>query len=146
MNDKSYVYVIHIGSTPEKLWDALTQGEFTQQYWGGRRIESDWKIGSPVKHIKPDGGIDWDGEVLEYDPPKKLSYSFQGQGEHWEGEPSLVEITISPSGEGTVMLQIAHSRLTDKALQDISMGWPAIFSNLKSLLERGAPLSYYWKG
>jgi uncharacterized protein YndB with AHSA1/START domain len=146
MNEQSFVYVIHIGTTPEKLWEALTSGEFTQKFWGGRRIESDWKVGSPVKHIKPDGGIDWQGEVLECEPPKKLVYTFQGQGEHWEGAASRVEWTLSPSGADTVMLRLVHDKLSEKAHQGISMGWPAILSNLKSLLERGQPLSYYWKG
>lgn len=146
MTDRSFVYVIHIGTTAEALWQALTQGDFTQQYWGGRRIESDWKVGSAVRHLKPDGSVDWQGEVLECDPPRTLSYTFQGQGEHWEGEASRVVLTISPSGPTTVMLQIVHDRLTEKALQGISMGWPAILSNLKSLLERGEPLAYHWKG
>ncbi|MCA9088387.1 MAG: SRPBCC family protein [Planctomycetaceae bacterium] len=146
MNDRSFVYVIHIGTTAAQLWEALTTGEFTQQYWGGRRIESSWEVGSPVSHIKPDGGIDWQGEIVECNPPQKLVYTFKGQGDHWEGEPSRVEFTISPSGPTTVMLRIVHDQLSEKAFQGISMGWPAILSNLKSLLEGGSTLAYHWKG
>ena len=147
MNDRGFVYVIHIGTTPEKLWEALTSGEFTSQYWGGRRIDSDWQVGSPVKHVKPDGGIDWQGEVLECNPPQKLAYTFYDPADARQAAaPSRVVMTISSSGPETVMLHILHDRLTEKELQAISMGWPAILSNLKSLLERGTPLAYHWSG
>jgi Activator of Hsp90 ATPase homolog 1-like protein len=50
-----FVYVTYINTTPEKLWEALTDGEFTRQYWGGRRIESESKVGSSVRHVREDG-------------------------------------------------------------------------------------------
>jgi uncharacterized protein YndB with AHSA1/START domain len=50
-----FVYVSYIATTPEELWQALTDGEFTRRYWGGRRIQSDWNVGSPVKHLREDG-------------------------------------------------------------------------------------------
>ena len=65
MAQTEIVYVTYIATTAEKLWEALTDGEFTRRYWGGRRIQSDWKVGSPVRHVREDGGIDWQGEVLQ---------------------------------------------------------------------------------
>ena len=69
MEKPKFVYVSYIATTPEKLWQALTDGEFTRRYWGGRRIQSDWNVGSPVKHLREDGGIDWQGEVLKSERP-----------------------------------------------------------------------------
>ena len=79
MDKPKFVYVSYIATTPEKLWQALTSGEFTRQYWGGRRIQSDWQVGSVVKHLGEDGGIDWEGKVLVSEPPRLLSYTFHMQ-------------------------------------------------------------------
>ncbi len=76
MDRPAFVYVAYIATEPEKLWTALTDGEFTRRYWSGRRIESDWKVDSPVKHVRQDGGIDWEGTVLQCERPRVLSYTF----------------------------------------------------------------------
>ena len=70
------VYEVFIRTTPEKLWSALTSGKLTKEYCFGRRIESDWSVGSPVVHRQPDGTIYASGTVLEYNPPRRLSYSW----------------------------------------------------------------------
>ena len=77
MSDPAFVYVIYIRTTPEKLWDALTDPEMRPKFWFGRTSESDWKTGS--KHVlhAPDGSIDFQGTVLESDPPRKLTYTFE---------------------------------------------------------------------
>jgi len=119
------VYVTYIATTAEKLWEALTDGEFTRRYWGGRRIQSDWKVGSPVRHVREDGGIDWQGEVLQSERPRLLSYTFHMEisEEHRRDQPSE-----KPTFETT-----RH-------------GWPAIMSSLKSLLETGSPLPFQGLG
>jgi uncharacterized protein YndB with AHSA1/START domain len=76
-------------------------------------------------------------------PTQETVLHLQGKGENWENEPSRVEFTISPSGPSTVMLQIVHDQLSEKAHQGVGMGWPAILSNLNSLL--GTTLEFYWK-
>jgi len=53
MSSPSFVYTTHIASTPEAVWKALTSSEFTQQYWSGNAIESDWRIGSPIVERNP---------------------------------------------------------------------------------------------
>lgn len=94
MEKPSYVYVTYIATTPERLWEALTDGRFTRQYWGGRRITSDWKIGAPVSHVREDGCIDWVGQVLRYEPPRLLSYTFHMQisDEHRGERPSRCDL------------------------------------------------------
>jgi uncharacterized protein YndB with AHSA1/START domain len=76
MDKPRFVYVTYVATTVEKLWQALTDGEFTRRYWGGRRIASDWQVGSPVKHVREDGGVDWQGEVLQSERPRLLSIPF----------------------------------------------------------------------
>ena len=75
MTKPSFVYVTYIRTSPEKLWQALTDGSVTRQYWAGRRVESDWTVGAPVTFWF-DGKVSDSGKVLECDPPRRLSYSF----------------------------------------------------------------------
>lgn len=67
MDKLTFVYVAYIATTPEKLWQALTTPEFTARYWFGRRVESDWRVGSPVRYMTDDGRLSDSGEVLECD-------------------------------------------------------------------------------
>src|SRR4051812_36428512 len=77
MDDKpSSVFVTYIVTTPETLWKALTDGDFTRQYFFGRRMESDWETGSPWKLVMEDGRTDSQGKVLESEPPRKLSLTW----------------------------------------------------------------------
>jgi uncharacterized protein YndB with AHSA1/START domain len=74
MSKPQFVYVTYVETTPEKLWEALTSSEFTRQYWFGAEVKSDWKVGSPFA-LMLDGSITDSGEILEADPPRRLSYS-----------------------------------------------------------------------
>ena len=138
MTEREFVYVTYIEATSERVWEALTSGDFTEQYWGGGRIESDWEVGSPVRHVKHDRGMDWEGEVLEYDPFRRLSYTMIAR----EGDPpSRVVFQLEPN-ESIVKLTLVHDRLDEKGLREVGFGWPAILSSLKSLCERGDALVY----
>jgi len=143
------VYVTYIATEPEKLWEALTHGEFTRRYWGGRRIQSDWKVGSPVRHVREDGGIDWNGEVLRCEPPRLLSYTFHMQisDAHRGDRPSRVTFELQPMGS-VVKLILTHDDFeSEKATYETTRhGWPAIMSSLKSLLETGSPLPFQGLG
>ncbi len=78
MGKPEFVYVTYIATTPEKLWAALTRGEFTKRYWYGRRIESNWTVGSPVKFFDGDSDVLTDsGVVLACNPPRRLVYTFR---------------------------------------------------------------------
>lgn len=146
MSDHTCVYAIHIATTPEKLWNALTSSEFIRQYWDEWRIESDWKVGSPVKYFTADGKFYSQGEVLECSPPNTLSYTWpEPEGEKSAALPEQLSWQITPSGPGTVKLKLIHDRVTEEFYEGVSEGWPAILSSLKSLLERGTPLAYHKK-
>lgn len=138
MDKPQFVYVTYIATTLEQLWDALTSEDFTQQYWGGKRLQSDWQVGSPVKPVKEEDDSDLEGEVLESDPPYRLSYTFQSP-DSTESQPSRVVFDLQPNGS-TVKLTLTHTDLDAKGFMAISQGWSAVLSNLKSLLETREPL------
>jgi uncharacterized protein YndB with AHSA1/START domain len=140
MDKPKFVYVTYIATTPEKLWEALTSGDFTEKFWFGSRIESDWKVGSPFKIHTGVPDKDWQGKVLQCDPPRLLSYSFRvmGSSEHF----SRVLFQLEQNGP-VVKLTLTHDELDEKDekfIKGISGGWPAVLSNLKSLLEGGHAL------
>src|SRR5215813_7198136 len=143
MSKPQFVYVTYIETTLEKLWEALTSSEFTRQYWFGAEVRSDWKVGSPFALVM-DGTTTDSGEILEADPPRRLSYSFKHQMyEELRKEPiSKVVFILEPFGT-VVKLTVLHEGFTEgsKFLGAISKGWPAILSGLKSLLETGKVLT-----
>jgi uncharacterized protein YndB with AHSA1/START domain/DNA-binding transcriptional ArsR family regulator len=137
----TYVYVTYIASTPERVWEALTDQELSAEYWGHANI-SDWQAGSTWEHRRVDGsGIaDVVGTVLEAAPPRRLRMTFDAPGSNPPGGPSTVTFDIEPYHE-IVRLTVTHDNLADEdALEAISAGWPAVCANLKSLLETGRVL------
>jgi uncharacterized protein YndB with AHSA1/START domain len=143
MEKPEIVYVTYIAATPERVWQALTSAEFTGRYWFGRRVESDWRVGSPVRYLADDGRLSDSGEILECDPPRKLSFTWRVEFvEELRREGfSRVTFTLEPM-DGTVKLTLVHDRLQpgSKVLEGASGGWVMILSSLKSMLETGKPL------
>jgi len=138
MSKPEFVYVTYIETTPEKLWEALTNSAFSKIYWDGTEVRSDWKVGSPFALVK-DGKTYDTGEILAADPPRLLSYTFKHEFFEEMREPATkVIFTIEPNGK-IVKLTLTHEGFADgsKLLGAISSGWPAILSSLKSLLETG---------
>jgi uncharacterized protein YndB with AHSA1/START domain len=134
----SYVYVTYIESSPERVWEALTDPDLTARYWGHSNV-SDWRPGSPWEHRRTDGsGIaDVAGTVLESAPPRRLTMTFDAPGDVPAEGPSTVTFDIEPYHE-IVRLTVTHENLAGgDALEAVSAGWPAVCANLKSLLETG---------
>jgi len=134
----NYVYVTYIESSPERVWQALTDADLTGQYWGHSNI-SDWQVGSRWEHRRVDdsGIADVVGTVLESVPPRRLAMTFDAPGEAPAGGPSRVTFDIEPFHE-IVRLTVTHENLADdQAFEAVSTGWPAVCANLKSLLETG---------
>jgi len=75
----TFVYVTYIRTTPEQLWSALTDAEFTKQYWFGMHCQSQWTAGSSWKLVSGDGQIYDSGEIVESDPPRRLVIRWQNQ-------------------------------------------------------------------
>jgi uncharacterized protein YndB with AHSA1/START domain len=140
--DHTFVCAIHIATTPERLWEALTSNEFWQKYWNGQwGVESDWKTGSQLTFFGSDGKVFSVGEVVESDPPHSLTYTWPNPEED-ATTPERLTWQITTSGPGTVMLKLIHEHLSDEYYEKVPPGWAAILSSLKTLLETGAPLKF----
>ena len=142
MRKPEFVYVTYIETTPEKLWQALTDGGFTRRYWFGMRLRSDWKVGSSFEMVHGDDSVSDAGKVVECDPPRRLAYTFINVSDTYKGEvPALATFMLEPYGR-LVKLTLTHEGFSEgsKFLNGISKGWPAILSSLKSILEAGRPL------
>lgn len=148
MDKPDFVYVTYIATTPERLWQALTDSELTRQYWRHDNV-SDWKEGSAWEHRRSDGEVgevDIVGKVLENTPPRRLvvSWSRPRDADNLE-KHSRVTYEIEPQ-ESVVKLVVTHDQLQgdpDMA-RGISKGWPMVLSNLKSFLETGQPLPRFF--
>jgi len=131
------VYTIYIASTPEKVWEALTSAEFSRKYFFGNAVEVDLKIGGAYIVRTPDGALHISGEVIECDPPKKLTMTFNVNWPELIEKlgPTLVTYEIEPAGDAVrLTMTEAHDRpLSDDILTGGRQGWPAILSSLKSL-------------
>ena len=143
MSESRFVYVTYIRTTPKKLWQALTDPEFTRRYWCGTSHESDWKPGSPWRIMIPDGRVADSGQVLEIEPHKRLVLSWRNEFKpelHAEGFSRLT-YELEQVGE-SVKLTITHEidKPGSQLIEKVSGGWPHILASLKSLLETGQPL------
>jgi uncharacterized protein YndB with AHSA1/START domain len=144
MSNPAFVYVTYIGSTPERVFDALTNAELTKDYWvRHRNASSDWQPGSRWEHQDYDdaGKVDIVGEVVERDAPHRLVVTWRAPS--GEGETSRVTYTVEPF-EDVVKLTVTHDGLVPDSQMDrgIRGGWPIVLSSLKSLLETGHALPF----
>ncbi len=132
-------YQAYIRTTSDKLWDAITRPEQTQQYFYGLAVTSDWKPGSSIKHLFPDGKSQIEGKVLEVEPRKKLVHTFATTGE--SDAPSRVTWELQPMGSVT-LLTLTHDDFDGETqtYQSVARGWNPVVSGLKTLLETGKPL------
>jgi uncharacterized protein YndB with AHSA1/START domain len=137
------VFEIYIKTTPERLWEAITDPDLKSKYTFGIRISTDWAPGSRYEFTGPDGTTIWgEGENLEVDPPRRLVQSYLAL---WSDEvkaegPSRVTYEIEPVGD-SCRLTIVHDELREDANSEIYGGWPMILSGLKTLLETGELLT-----
>jgi len=142
-DDTAAVFEIYIKTSPERLWEAITDQEMRAKYSFGVGTESDWTDGSTYKSGVP-GVIDIaEGENLEVDPPRKLVQSFTAL---WSDEvksegPSRVTWEIEPVGDDSCRLTVTHDQLNKGANGELYGGWPMILSGLKTLLETGEQLT-----
>jgi uncharacterized protein YndB with AHSA1/START domain/DNA-binding transcriptional ArsR family regulator len=161
MDRPEFVYTTYIRTTPERLWQALTDPAFTSRYWGCS-FHSDWRTGST--YDLDQGGLrisDPDQRVLVSEPPRRLAYTWHAMTPEWieavgrkagfpddqlarmAAEPrSRVTFEIEPV-ENAVKLTVVHDGFEpgSEVVHGISQGWPRVLSELKSLLESGEAVS-----
>ena len=136
------VFEIYIKTTPERLWQAITDPAMTQIYYFGSMVESDMRVGSPIQYKQADGSVDIDGEVLEADPPRKLVHSFTSRWEANDDPPSTVSWEITPMGSETCLLSVVDGGFASETAtyNSVKTGWVIILSGLKTLVETGEKL------
>jgi uncharacterized protein YndB with AHSA1/START domain len=143
MEKSTFIYVTYIRTSPEKLWQALTEPEFTRQFYFGMTIETDWKEGSAWKTVGTDGEPKDSGKIVEIDPPRRLVLTWRNEfrPEMKEEGDSRMSYEIEAEGE-MVKLTVRHEmdKPGSKLIGAVSNGWPMILSSLKSLLETGESL------
>ena len=134
------VYSVFIRATPEQIWDAITQAEFTRQYFYGASI--DVREGRRFCAI---GDAAWDEEVFESDPPRKLVHGWTaGYDPDLAAEAeSRVTWEIEPQDGGITRLTVVHDQLegAPKTAESVAGGWMYVLSGLKTLIETGKPLA-----
>jgi uncharacterized protein YndB with AHSA1/START domain len=135
------VFEIYIKTTPERLWEAITDSDLRAKYTFGVGIDTDWTPGSHYAAGQPGGPIS-EGENLEVDPPRRLVQSFDAL---WSDDvkaegTSRITWEIEPVAD-SCRLTVTHDQLREGAHGELYGGWPMILSGLKTLLETGETLT-----
>ena len=142
----AHVFATFIRATPDAIWRAITESEFTLQYYYASTVESDWTAGSPYRY-RIQGNPAIEGEVLEADRPHRLVMSFHAT---WDEKvaadsPSRHTWEIEEIAPGVCRVTVVHDLLEGRDATAASVlaadGWPFILSGLKTLLETGRPLT-----
>jgi DNA-binding transcriptional ArsR family regulator/uncharacterized protein YndB with AHSA1/START domain len=161
----TFVYTTYIQSTPERVWQGLTDPTFTERYWrhpltGGVSYHTDWRKGSSydVAYDQVELVVsDPEQLILESDPHRRLAYTWhtltpewaaahgfdEGTAAAWRAESrSKVAFDIEEVGEGVVKLTVVHDGFApgSAVLEGVRGGWPAVIASLKTLLETGSAL------
>lgn len=143
MAESRFVYVTYIRTTPEKLWQALIDPDFTRRYWMETSQDCNWTPGASWRLMKSDGSVLDTGEVLEIDPPRRLVLSWRNEFILPMREEGYSRMTyeLEPQ-KGSVKLMVTHEmdRPGSKFIETMSSRWPMILSSLKSLIETGLSL------
>ena len=137
------VFEIYIRTTPERLWEAITDSEIRSKYQFGARITSDWTPGSRYEMGAPGApGLLGEGENLEIDPPRRLVQSMTALWSEDVKSEGTSRITweIEPVGD-SCRLTVTHDQLREGANDELYGGWPMIISGLKTWLETGQLLT-----
>jgi uncharacterized protein YndB with AHSA1/START domain len=137
------VFELYIRTTPEQLWEAITDSDIRAKYHFGNWQRCDWTVGSRYETGNPKADfLLGEGEVLEIDPPRKLVMTMRAL---WSDDvqaegTSRVSWEIEPVGDSCRLL-LTHDQLREGANDQLYGGWPMILSGLKTWLETGQLLT-----
>lgn len=139
----TFVSSIYIRATPDAVWRALTESDFTLRYYYGNAVETDWRPGS-LYRMTVDDELQIEGRIVEADPPCRLVQTFHAV---WDEDvkadsPTRVTWEIEEEMPGVCKVTLVHDGLVagSSTLEQVSGGWPYILSGLKTLLETGRGL------
>lgn len=146
MTKPIFVYVTYIAASPERVWEALTKPDISEQYWFGYRVKADGNAGERMTAHSPTGKLAHDDPIIESDPPRRLVYAWKPLYKDMVGErPSRVTFELEDL-KGQTRLTVVHDEFEEgsKIFDLIGKGWPAVLSSLKSYLETGRGLQSSW--
>jgi DNA-binding transcriptional ArsR family regulator len=137
------VYEIYIRTTPERLWEAIVDPEIRAKYNFGAGVDSDWKVGSPLKMGVSSMGVELgEGEILEIDPPRRLVHTMTALWSDDVKSEGATRISWDiVQVEDSCHLTVTHDQLREGANDQLYGGWPMILSGLKTWLESGQRLT-----
>lgn len=138
------VYVLYIKATADAVWSAITEPEQVGKFFHGMHLDASYEVGGHLRSWSPDRSTQWgDNTVLEWDPPRRLVHTWRSlYDDELAAEPqSRVTWEVEPAADGLTKLTLVHDRLEDSPKTAASVvGWSWILSNLKTIVETGAPL------
>ena len=146
MSKPTFVYVTYIAAAPDKVWQALTRANLSEQYWFGYRVDASGKPGEHMTAFSPAGVKAHDDPIIESDPPRRLVYGWKPLYKDLPDERmSRVTFELEPFKDQT-RLTVTHDDFDEGSImfRMISKGWPAVLSSLKSFLETGQGLAPSW--
>jgi uncharacterized protein YndB with AHSA1/START domain len=137
------VYQVFIKATPEQIWEAIVNPEFTKKYFYASRVEF---AEGRRRSFGPDGALWGDEAILEEDPPRKLVHGWQSLYDPDVADEPASRVTweIAPGDDGVSLLTVVHDQLegSPKTAAGVAgVGWMRVLSGLKTLLETGEPLA-----
>jgi len=143
--DLSFRYETYIRAAPERVWQALTDGDLTARYFFGSRVRSSWRPGDEIVYIGPDGTARMaEGTVAEADPGRRLAYRARLMSDPEVAKDPPIRLTweITPLGQ-VCKLVLTHDEFDGETAtyRAVTSGVPAVMAGIKSLLETGEPLA-----
>ncbi len=131
-----HVYSIFINAPPDRVWQAITDGDDTVRYYYGTRVQSDWEAGSAIRYDYPDGSVAADGRVIATDPPRRLEMTFHARWDpEVEAEGEVRQVWEIEAGERATKLTVTTLGMTARQAEEFSGGMVFIVSGLKSAVE-----------
>jgi uncharacterized protein YndB with AHSA1/START domain len=143
MDKSKFIYAIYIRTTPAKLWQALTEPEFTRQYWFETWQDCEWKPGATWRLMVPGGKVADSGKVLEIDPPRRLVLTWRHELDPALTAEGYSRMTYEIEQQGDSVKLTVHHEIDKphaRFIDSVSDGWPRVLTSLKSLLETGKPI------
>ena len=140
--DLKHVYKLMIEAPPEKVWEALTNSEYTTRFWYGSAISSEWTSGSDYKITTADGSrVFIHGKVLEADRPRRLVQTYNTTWPPFDTEKETTMTWELEPRDGGTQLTLTHEGFQDdsKLYETLAQGWTDILNGLKAILETGRP-------
>jgi len=143
MSDPTHIYQVIINVAPELVWNAIVDGNITQQYFYGTRVESEWEKGSAIAYFMPDGSVAADGEIVDIEVGVYVDMTFQARWDPElvaEGPAREIWRVDDFNGAAKLTIELYDAPAGSKTYDDFVNGFPYIVSGMKTLLETGKTL------